>query len=609
MSPHEQQALSLLAKLTGKKDAVWSSPLQWEAIHEVILLRNDMLVVMATGSGKTMVALIPTLMDGDVSVIVLPLNSLITDYKRKLEAMDVPYDHYTSSTRSLKQDINIVLVSADLAQTSGWRQAISNLNEAHDVTRLFFDEAHMPLSGQDFRKALNDLHRLRHLEVQFILLSGTVPPQSADFLCNEFGLGSNRIVLRGPTDRPELTYIRLPSLADVDALLPLITKLIKDSLKDNQPESRILVFAATIAIGESIADHLACEFYHGKIKSNGEREGMYKRWWSGETKTLVATSALGAGNDYQHVRTVIHAGAPHEMINFVQEASRGGRDGKPARCYLIPLGQPKTGETVGEDHKGQGAMIEYTWQYPKCLRHVITTFCDGAGVYCFDSPTRELCSACRRANQIKAALPLPLPAAPSGSALWPDLPKVALGKRKAPGKTSAFSAQVQATKRLNQEFETKDIEYVNNFRMSLSFFQTVCAFCSLNGIQARHHSILHCPSMRKHSTTYQTWKKRIVYGKNHCTTCFFCHVPQCHDSLHATFSRGTDCEFPDVIAPIAFGIFTIEHYRTMAQQHFGVEWSSSITFSHWLNGPTIEGEKTNISALFLWYVETVYNIT
>lgn len=45
-----------------------------------------------------MIALLPTLLADDanneLALILLPLNSLITDYKRKLKAMEIPFDTY-----------------------------------------------------------------------------------------------------------------------------------------------------------------------------------------------------------------------------------------------------------------------------------------------------------------------------------------------------------------------------------------------------------------------------------------------------------------------------------------------------------------------------------
>lgn len=184
----ELQALECLQKVTKNPNATWKSPLQLEAIKHVYAEEHDILLVMATGGGKTMAIIIPTLMDDSVSVIVLPLNSLITDYKRKFDEMELKYDSYTNNTKTLRQDVNFIFVSADLAKTNSWKQCIMNLDECAEVSRLFFDEAHIPLLSKGFRPSLNHLSDLRVLNIQFTLLTATAPPSSEDALYKLFGL-------------------------------------------------------------------------------------------------------------------------------------------------------------------------------------------------------------------------------------------------------------------------------------------------------------------------------------------------------------------------------------------------------------------------------------
>lgn len=48
----------------------------------------------------------------------------------------------------------------------------------------------------------------------------------------------------------------------------------------------------------------------------------------------MATVAFGLGLDAPNVRYVIHWGPPNDIELYVQEAGRGGRDGKPVTCTL-----------------------------------------------------------------------------------------------------------------------------------------------------------------------------------------------------------------------------------------------------------------------------------
>ncbi|KAI6006168.1 P-loop containing nucleoside triphosphate hydrolase protein, partial [Pisolithus orientalis] len=68
--------------------------------------------------------------------------------------------------------------------------------------------------------------------------------------------------------------------------------------------------------------------YNGdKRTSDEERQLAYQQWISGATKVLIATTAFSAGNDYAHVRMVIHMDRPFDMVDYIQGQGRAGRDG------------------------------------------------------------------------------------------------------------------------------------------------------------------------------------------------------------------------------------------------------------------------------------------
>ncbi|KAI6107257.1 P-loop containing nucleoside triphosphate hydrolase protein, partial [Pisolithus thermaeus] len=63
--------------------------------------------------------------------------------------------------------------------------------------------------------------------------------------------------------------------------------------------------------------------------SGTERQGQYQDWIEGRgSKIMVATSAFSTGNDYPHVRLVLHLDKPFDMLDYIQGQGRAGRDGK-----------------------------------------------------------------------------------------------------------------------------------------------------------------------------------------------------------------------------------------------------------------------------------------
>jgi len=70
-----------------------------------------------------------------------------------------------------------------------------------------FDEAHLVLLSEDFRKSLANVLELQQLPMQLVLLSGTVPPQSVMALKSAFQLTQETIQVQQSSNRPELEYI------------------------------------------------------------------------------------------------------------------------------------------------------------------------------------------------------------------------------------------------------------------------------------------------------------------------------------------------------------------------------------------------------------------
>jgi len=396
----EEDALRALRTLLQKPEATWKTPQQSLAVMAVLDRQHDVIAVLPTNAGKSMVAIIPPLLETDlVTVIILPLRILILDFQRKLKAMGIPFYTYESNTHRIQLgSSNIILVSADLVKWDSWRQASLVLHQHRPIARQIVDEAHIPLLSQDFRHALRNMSDIRtSLPVPLVLLTASAHPDLLKAMRREYGIEENAVVIRGPSNRPELRY-QWQSVENMDAMLDVIADAVRTNIR--LQEDRAMIFVPWKALGESIAERLGYPLYKGGPDNNNKNAATYQSWLSGHSPIVVATSAFGTGNDYAHVRLVIHACAPYEMVNYVQEVSRAGRDGLPALCLLLTMSgpgfRPPQAQSVPEpDLAGKGVMSKALCQtHRECIRHTITAYNDGRGVECLLDPLNQVCSRC-----------------------------------------------------------------------------------------------------------------------------------------------------------------------------------------------------------------------
>ncbi|KIL56726.1 hypothetical protein M378DRAFT_88899, partial [Amanita muscaria Koide BX008] len=382
-----------LRKLYGP-NANWTCQQQREAVKALMALQQDVIVALRTGIGKTAIAILPSMVESGYTVIIIPLVALMEDWKRRLTEMEIPFEHFKGQeTRSLNGNANIILVSSDAAKYDHWKKFV-------------VDEAHYYFTDINFRgHALQNPFAIRILPVQMVLMSGTIPPKAVDYLKSQFVL-HNALVIKTHSSRLEIEYLREKPASHLDEMVVRFQGYLakyKQKEKWNDETDRFLIFTPFIEDGMNIAKKMGIEFYHGSKKqplTAEQKQGIYERWVRGEHEGMVASTALGAGNDYGHVRIAAHLGTPYDMVTFAQQTGRAGRDGEPAVSYLVPKGkiQGRNGEDTA-DLAGKEAMQKYVQgriSYPTgCFRYQLSEFLDGKGYTCYDfGDDAELCTIC-----------------------------------------------------------------------------------------------------------------------------------------------------------------------------------------------------------------------
>ena len=316
---------------------------------EAALADRDVMVVMPTGSGKSLCYQLPALLRDDLTVVVSPLVALMHDQVEALaarglgkrvalvNAQQAGGANADAIERAVEGELKLLYVAPERFAAIGFLDRMRGA----DVGLFVVDEAHCVSQwGHDFRP---DYFRLadaaRMLDAAAVVAStATATPRVASDVVRRLGLRDPLRVATG-FDRPNISFaVARPGGYEKRAMLAEALR-VEDALP-------AIVYAGTRAGAEEIAGELSATLgeeavaYHAGL-DRAYRAEVQRRFLADDVRVICATNAFGMGVDKPNVRTVVHASVPASLEAYYQEAGRAGRDGAPARALLLAENRDK----------------------------------------------------------------------------------------------------------------------------------------------------------------------------------------------------------------------------------------------------------------------------
>lgn len=315
------------------------NPGQEETIQALQSGKN-VLSILPTGAGKSLIYQIYSYLINKPIVIVSPLLSLMNDQVERIRYLGssnvvaINSEHDWKERKSILSNLEhyrYIFISPEMLNQKEINQSLAKLN----IGLFVVDEAHcISKWGIDFRPDYLSLKsNLKKLgNPQTLMLTATASKKVQNDIIKKIGIDNCSRIIES-VNRPNIFLAVQKTETEMDKqsnLIYLLTKLKGPGIIYFSSKKMANLMSDMI----NLKTKLKSAPYHADL-SNSDRFKIQHQFMDNELDVVCATNAFGMGIDKSDIKFVIHYHLPKDLESYVQEIGRAGRNGQPSIAILM----------------------------------------------------------------------------------------------------------------------------------------------------------------------------------------------------------------------------------------------------------------------------------